>query len=136
MGLGEKIVPSNAIDINDLDYGIADAVVLLNQGGFRTFTSCHGGRGHAFQQETIGLELEGSYSTFQKRLVRFLRSHGMENFTIDLVTHFPSGNRHIYLSGVDLLSGEKKEKVMATIRRKERRLWRRMEELGIEVDGQ
>ncbi len=132
----DKDISTPDIDPNDLDYGIADAVVLLNQGGFRTFTSCHGGRGHAFRQETIGLEIEGSYSTFQKRLVRFLRSHGMENFTINLVTHFPSGNRHIYLSGVDLLSGEKKEKVMATIRRKERRLWRRMEELGAGVGEQ
>jgi len=126
-------MPSNDINPNDLDHGICDAVVLLNEGGFWTFTSCHGGRGHAFQQETIGLELEGSYSTFQKRLVRFLRSQGMENFTINLVTNFPSGNRYVYLSGVDLLSGEKKEKVMATIRRKERRLWRRLKEMGIEA---
>ena len=123
----------NEYNPNDLDHGIRDAVVLLNRGGFRTFTSCEGGRGHAFQQETIGLELEGSYSTFQKRLVRFLRSQGMENFTINLVTNFPSGNRYVYLSGVDLLSGEKKEKVMATIRRKERRLWRRLKEMGIEA---
>ncbi len=122
-------------DINDLDHGICDAVVLLNEGGFKTFTSCHGGRGHAFQQETIGLELEGSYSAFQKKLVRFLRSHGMENFTISLVTDYPSGNRYVYLSGVDLLSGEKKERVMATIRRKERRLWRRLEELGLRCLG-
>ena len=83
----------------------------------------------------VSPELEGSYPTFQKRLVRFLRSHGMVNFTIDLVTNFPSGNRYIYLSGVDLLSGEKREKVMASIKRKERRLWRRLEELGIEESG-
>lgn len=127
---------SDQFDPNDLDRGIRDAVILLNAGGFRTFTSCEGGRGHAFQQETIGFELKGSYSTFERRLVRFLRSHGMENFTVSLVTDFPSGNRYVYLSGVDLLSGEKKERVMATIRRKERRLWRRLEELGIEVGEQ
>ena len=117
----------------DLDDGIRDAVLLLNQGGFRTFTSCEGGRGHAFQQETIGLEIKGSYFPFQRRLVRFLRSHGKKHFTINLVTNFPSGNRFVYLSGVDLLSGEKREKVMATIRRQERRLWRRLEELGVPV---
>lgn len=82
-------MPSRTINPTDLDNGICDAVVLLNRGGFRTFTSCHGGRGHAFQQETIGLDIEGSYSAFQKKLVRFLRSHGMENFTISVVTNFP-----------------------------------------------
>jgi len=65
----EHIVPSPNIDPNDLDQGIRDAVVLIQQGGFRTFTSCEGGRGHSFQHETIGIELEGSYSTFQKKLV-------------------------------------------------------------------
>ncbi|MFC1597633.1 hypothetical protein ACFL5Q_06830 [Planctomycetota bacterium] len=77
-------------DINpsDLDDGIRDTVVLLQQGGFRTFTSCEGGRGHALQHGTIGIELEGAYSTFQKRLVRFLRSQGMAHFTISLVTDY------------------------------------------------
>jgi hypothetical protein len=42
-----------------LDPGIRDAVLLLRNAEFRTFTSCKGGKGHSFQHETIGLELEG-----------------------------------------------------------------------------
>ena len=80
-------------DANDLDEGIRDTVVLLQQGGFRTFTSCEGGRGHSFRHATIGIELEGPYSTFQRGLVRFLRSHGIENFTISLVTDYVRGGR-------------------------------------------
>jgi len=125
-----KAVPS------DLDPGICDAVVLLNRGGFRTFTSCEGGRGHAFQHETIGLELEGSYSRFQKRLVRFLRSHGMENFTISLVTDYPEGNKCVYLSGLDILSEKKRKQVIRSIKRKERRLRRQLEEMRVEVPAE
>lgn len=125
---------------HNLDHGIRDAVVLLNQGGFRTFTSCEGGRGHTFQHETIGLELEGSYAAFQKRLVGFLRSHGMENLMVSLVTDYhpdcAKGKRCVYLSGLDLLSDEKRRKVMASIKRKERRLRRQLEEMGSEVSGQ
>jgi len=126
-------MPNNdKINPNDLDHGICDAVVLLNANGFRTFTSCEGGRGHSFQYETIGLELEGSYSTFHKKLVRFLRSHGMENFTISLVTDYPKGKRYVYLSGLDILSEKKRKQVLETSRRRERKLLRRLEEMGVE----
>ena len=119
-----------SVDPNDLDHGISDAVVLLQEGGFRTFTSCEGGRGHSFQHETIGLELDGSYSTFQKRLVCFLRSHGMENFTISLVTDYPEGKRCVYLSGLDILSEKKRKQVIESIKRKDRKLRRQLEEMG------
>jgi len=123
----------NDINPNDLDHGICDAVVLLQEGGFRTFTSCEGGRGHSFQHATIGLELEGSYTSFHKKLVRFLRSHGMENFTISLVTDYPKGKRCVYLSGLDILSGEKRKQVIESSKRRERKLRRELEEMGIEV---
>ncbi len=123
------------INPNDLDAGISDAVVLLNRSGFKTFTSCEGGRGHALQHETIGLELEGSYATFQKRLVRFLRSHGMEHFTISLVTDYhpdhPKEKRCVYLSGLDILSEKKRKQVIESMKRKERKLRRELRELDL-----
>ena len=86
-----------------------------------------------FQHETIGLELEGSYSTFQRRLVRFLRSHGMENFTISLVTDYhpshPEGKRCVYLGGLDILSEKKRRQVIESMKRRERRLRRQLEEM-------
>ena len=104
-------MPNHGIDPMDLDEGIRDAVVLLWTGGFRTFTSCEGGKGHSFQHETIGLELEGDYPRFHKKFVRFLRSRGMESFTISLVTDYhpdyPEGKRCVYLSGLDILSERK-----------------------------
>lgn len=109
-------------DPSDLDPGIRDAVLLLWQAGFRTFTSCEGGRGHSFRHETIGLELEGNYAAFQKRLVRFLRSQGMENFSISLVTDYPAGESVVYLEGLDLLSAENRRKVIQAVKRKGRRL--------------
>lgn len=36
---------SNDIDPADLDDGIRDTVILLWKAGFRTFTSCEGGKG-------------------------------------------------------------------------------------------
>jgi hypothetical protein len=116
-----------------LDDGICDAVVLLNTNGFRTFTSCEGGRGHSFQHATIGLQLERDYPTFQGKLVEFLRSQGMQNFTISLVTDFhpdyPEGKRCVYLEGLDLLSEDKRKQVIESSKRRERRLRR---ELGAE----
>ena len=116
----------SVINPRNLDNGIRDAVLLLHQGGFRTFTSCEGGRGHSFQEATIGLVIEGLSSTFRKKLVRFLRSHGMEHFTINLITdyhrEYPEGKQYVYLNGLDLLSPEKRRRVIESIRRRERRL--------------
>jgi hypothetical protein len=123
----------NTINPDRLDHGIRDAVVLLQRGGFRTFTSCEGGRGHAFQYETIGIELDGNYSTFQQRLVRFLRSHGIEHFTISLVTDYhpdyPEGKQCVYLGGLDILSETKRKQVIDTAKRREWLLRRELEKL-------
>ena len=120
--------PIVTIDPNDLDEGICDAVLLLHKAGFKTFTSCEGGWGHSFRHETIGLELDGDYRFFQKKLVGFLRSNGIENFTINLVTDYPKGKSFVYLEGLDILSAAKKTKVIEAVKRKERRLRR---ELGM-----
>ena len=121
---------------NYLDEGIRDAVLLLNEGGFQTFTSCEGGRGHAFQHETIGIELNGPFSAFEKRLVHFLRSNGMMQFSISLWTDYsvehPKGKRMVYLSGLDILSERKKKQVLESAKRKDRRLRRHLREMGID----
>ena len=119
--------PMVALDPNDLDEGICDAVLLLNEAGFKTFTSCEGGWGHSFRHETIGLELDGDYRFFQKKLVGFLRSNGIESFTISLVTDYPKGKSFVYLEGLDILSADKKKKVIEAVRRKEGRLRRELE---------
>lgn len=117
-------------DPRDLDPGIRDTVLLLRQAGFKTFTSCEGGRGHAFRHETIGLEAEGGFAGFQRRLIGFLRSHGMRCFTVNLVTDYhpdhPQGKKWVYLEGLDLLSEEKRKRVIAAVKRKERRLRRQL----------
>jgi len=125
---------STSIAPKYLDDGIRDTVTLLWKAGFKTFTSCEGGRGHSFQRGTIGLELDGSYATLQKRLVRFLRSHGMESFTLSLVTDYhhdlPKGESMVYLEGLDILSEKKQKQVIESIKRKERKLRRQLDELG------
>ena len=86
---------------------------------------------------TIGLELDGHNPTFQRKLVGFLRSQGMQNFTINLVTDFqpdyPEGKRCVYLEGLDLLSEDKRKQVLETSKRRDRRLRRQLEEMGNEV---
>ena len=123
------------ISLADLDDGIRDTVVLLWKAGFRTFTSCEGGKGHSFRYGTIGLELGGDYFKFQKKLVRILRSHGMENFTISFVTDFhpdyPEGKNCVYVEGLDLLSEDKKRRVIRSDNRRERRLRRQCFEEGL-----
>ena len=114
--------PIVSIDPNDLDEGICDAVLLLREAGFKTFTSCEGGWGHSFRHETIGLELNGDYPSFQKKIVRFLRSQKIDNFTISLVTDYPKGKSYVYVERLDLLSEDKRKKVIQAVKRKERRL--------------
>jgi hypothetical protein len=127
-------MPATPCNPHHLDPGIRDAVLLLRQAGFRTFTSCEGGRGHSFPHETIGLEPEGGYAGFEKRLVAFLRSHGMQQFTVSLVTDYhpdhPQGKRWVYLEGLDLLSEEKRRRVVAAVRRREGRLRRELGAMG------
>src|ERR1035437_3832383 len=107
--------PIVTIDPNDLDEGICDAVLLLREAGFMTFTSCEGGWGHSFRHETIGLDLDSDYPSFQKKIVRFLRSQGIENFTISLVTDYPKDKSGVYLEGLDLLSSDKRRRVIQAV---------------------
>ena len=118
-----------------LDDGIRGMVVLLRDGGFKTFTSCQGGKGHAFQHETIGLELEGRYPDFEKWLVKFLHAQGMRNFSISLMTDFhpdyPEGKRCVYLSGLDILSLDRRRRVIEAAKRKARQAVRELREMGL-----
>jgi len=126
----------NRCNLKDLDDGIRDTVVLLWKAGFKTFTSCEGGRGHSFRYGTIGLELEGEYPSFHKRLVGFVRSQGIQNFTVSLVTDYApehsKGKNCVYLEGLDILSEEKRRRVIQSINRRERRLRRRLRDFGLE----
>ena len=104
--------------------------VLLRKGGFRTFTSCEGGRGHSFQHATIGLELDDGFPAFKRRLVKFLRSQGMASSSISFRTDFhetyPEGQSMVYLEGLDILSEGKRKRVLEAIKRKEQRLRRQL----------
>jgi hypothetical protein len=130
-------MPAGRFNPKDLDDGIRDTVLLLWKAGFKTFTSCEGGRGHSFRHETIGLELEGKYPSFHKRIVRFLRSQRMQNFTVSLVTDYspdhPAGKSRVYVEGLDLLSEDKRRRVLQSVHRRERRLRRQLRELGLDV---
>jgi len=129
----ERQVTSSAP--KSLDDGIRDTVMLLRDAGFKTFTSCQGGRGHAFQYETIGLVLEGRYPDFEKRLARFLHAQGMQNFSISLTTDFhpdcPKGKRCVYLSGLDILSLDGKRRAIEIAKRKGRQALRQLRERGL-----
>jgi hypothetical protein len=131
---GEKM-DHHKLDHNDLDPGIHDTVLLLRKAGFKTFTSCEGGKGHPFRHETIGLVLNSDYRSFHKRLVKILRSQGMQCFQINLVTDYhpdhPKGRSYVYLEGLDLLSDEMRNRVVEGVRRKEQKLRLAMRELGI-----
>ena len=48
--------------------------------------------------------------------------NGIESFTISLVTDYPKGKSFVYLEGLDILSADKKKKVIEAVRRKEGRL--------------
>ncbi|MBK9258151.1 MAG: hypothetical protein IPM51_12085 [Sphingobacteriaceae bacterium] len=50
MGLNKKF---DVDQIEGLDFGIREAVALLNKYGFETFESCQGGRGHCFDVPTV-----------------------------------------------------------------------------------
>jgi hypothetical protein len=93
-------------------------------------------QGPQFPARNHRLELDGEFSEFEKRLVAFLWSQGMQNFTISLVTDYsrdhPEGKRFVYVEGLDLLSEGKRRRVIQSVHWKERRLWRRLREMGIE----
>jgi hypothetical protein len=120
-----KVVAAyDGFDPRLLDEGIRETVMLLREAGFKTFTSCQGGRGHSFQHETIGMEVEGRYADFERRLVRFLHAQGMQNFTVSLTTDYTpecsKGKRFVYLSGLDILSLDEQRRVIGACKRKAR----------------
>ena len=111
---------------NMLDDGIRESVLLLRKAGYKTFTSCEGGRGHAFQEPTIGLKVKGDYFAFRDRLVKFLHSHGRWFFEVTLVSSYhrksPQGKHYIYLQGFDIASLEIQKKMCRTMKQRDRRL--------------
>ena len=135
MSRPKAIAARDEVYPKSLDDGIRDTVMLLRDAGFKTFTSCQGGRGHAFQYETIGMEMEGRYADFEKRLVRFLHAKGMKDFTISLTTDYtsdcPMGKRYVYLSGLDILSLDEQRRVIETCKRKARQAVRQLREIGL-----
>jgi hypothetical protein len=124
-------------DPNALDIGIRETVLLLRKAGFETFMSCEGGKGHSFRHETIGLRLRGDYFKFRDRLAKFLRSQGMQWFQVCLMTDyhpsFPGGRNYVYLEGIDLLSKEKKRRVLESSARRERKATQQLREMGFDV---
>ncbi len=113
-------------DLADLDNGIREMVLLLRKAGYKTFTSCEGGRGHPFREPTVGLKVEGDYFRFRDQLVRFLHSQNCWFFEVTLVSSYhqrrPEGKHYVYLQGFDIASPEKRKKIDQSIRRRERRL--------------
>jgi hypothetical protein len=134
-GFGEAMA-RNKVDPGELDDGIRDTVVMLWKAGFKTFTSCEGGKGHSFRYATIGLQLQEDYSDFHRRLVGFLKAQGMQTFSLSLMTDYhprcPQGKQCVYLEGLDLLSEAKRKNVIDSLNRRERKLKRQLRELGIE----
>lgn len=123
------------LDPNTLDDGIRETVLLLRKAGYKTFTSCEGGRGHAFREPTIGLKVQGDYFEFRDRLVKFLRSHGRRFFEVLLVSSYhqnhPQGKHYVYLVGYDIASAQKRKKLDRSIRKRGRRLTRQLEREGL-----
>jgi hypothetical protein len=118
-----------------LDDGIREIVLLLRKAGYKTFTSCEGGRGHPFREPTVGLKLEGSYFRFRDRLVRFLHSQGRHFFEITLVSSYHQeyrrGKHYVYLVGFDIASPEKRKKINRSIKQRERRLTQWLQREGL-----
>ncbi len=106
---------------------------MLRKAGYKTFSSCEGGRGHAFRYPTIGVKLVGDYFKFRDRLARFLRSQGRHSFEISLITCYHPSYRKpkewVYVEGFDLLSPEKRKRALAALRRRDQRLLRELEKL-------
>ncbi len=118
-----------------LDEGIREIVLLLRKAGYKTFTSCEGGRGHPFREPTVGLKLEGDYFEYRDRLVQFLSSQGRWFFEITLVSSYhqkyPQGKHCVYLVGSDIASPEKRKKIDRSVKQRRRRLTQRLEREGM-----
>jgi len=124
-------------DPKTLDDGIREIVLLLRKAGFKTFTSCEGGRGHPFQEPTVGLKLEGNYFRFRNRLVKFLHFHDRHFFEVTFVSSYhnnhPKGKHYVYIEGFDIASPEKRKKVMKSIKQRERKLIKLIQRLKLKT---
>ena len=122
------------LDPNALDDGIREAVLLLRKAGYKTFTSCEGGRGHAFPEPTIGLKVQGDYFRFRNQLVKCLHSQGRWFFEVTLVSSYhqtyPHGKHYVYLQGFDMASPDKRKKICRSITQNDRRLICQLERQG------
>lgn len=118
-------------DPDTLDDGIREIVLLLRKAGYRTFTSCEGGRGHPFRDPTVGLKFKGDYFQVRDRLVQFLQAHDRRSFEITLVSSYPKGKHYVYLTGFDIASAEKRKKIGRSIKQRERRLTQRLKREGL-----
>jgi hypothetical protein len=118
-----------------LDDGICDIVLLLRKAGYKTFTSCEGGRGHTFSEPTVGLKLRGDYFAFRDRLVKFLHSQGRRFFEVILVSSYhqkhPKGKHYVYLQGFDVASPGKRRTISRSIKQRKQRLMRQLEREGL-----
>ncbi|HEY1602812.1 MAG TPA: hypothetical protein VGG64_24625 [Pirellulales bacterium] len=128
------------LDPSDFDAGIRATVLRLWEAGFRTFTCCQGGRGHAFRNPTIGIDLEGDYFALRTRLAAFLHAEGCRVFEISLITCYDEeheqGQDFMHVEGLDLLSPEIRSQAIKRIQRQERRLERELAKyLGLSTDG-
>jgi hypothetical protein len=121
------------VDPSQFDENFRGSVLMLWEGGYKIVVSCEGGRGHAFRYPTIGVKLVGdvgNYFEFRDHLAGFLRSRGCRAFETTLVTcYHPSYRNWVYVEGLDLVTPEKRKKFIETIRRRERRLDRLLEQL-------
>jgi hypothetical protein len=116
------------LDPRTLDPGIREIVLLLRKAGYKTFTSCEGGRGHAFREPTVGLKFKGDYFAFRDRLVEFLHSQVRRLFEVVLVSSYPKRKHYVYLQGIDIASAETRKKMERTMKQSRRRLVQRLKE--------
>jgi len=63
-----------SMDIEGLDDGIRDIVLLLRQAGVETFASCQGGEGHAYPVPTVRFNGERSEGF---RALAWAMEHGL-----------------------------------------------------------
>lgn len=123
------------LDLISIDDGIRDTVISLRMAGYHTFTSCEGGKGHAFSEPTVGLNYQGDYFAFRDRLVKFLYSHRRRLFEIILVSSYDhnhlNGKHYVYLKGFDIASPEKRKSMSRSIRQLEQNCLRQLEQNGL-----
>lgn len=71
--------------IDQLDPKIAELVIILNNElGFQTFTSCQAGIGHVFQYPTVGIDITNKPNDLDN-LISFINNDGyLDNFQVKI----------------------------------------------------